>query len=106
MLVSIFLATTADIQSIVSLVNAAYRGGEGWTNESHLLDGPRTNAVEVARLLEEGVILMYKPDGLAGCVYLQPQADALCMGMLSVVPALQGAGIGDRLELVVLALSW
>ena len=92
---SIFLATTTDIQSIVSLVNDAYRGnGEGWTNEAHLLQGPRTSAEEVGRLLADGVILMH---GLDGCVYLQPRADALYVGMLSVLPSRQGAGIGKQL---------
>jgi ribosomal protein S18 acetylase RimI-like enzyme len=93
----IFLATDTDIQSIVSLVNAAYRGDAGWTNESHLLEGARTNAADIARLLTEGVILTYRADELLGCMYLQPQTAVLYMGLLSVLPGRQDEGIGKKL---------
>src|ERR1700744_2053750 len=94
---AIFLATSTDIQSIVSLVNAAYRGDAGWTNESHLLEGARTNAADVGRLLSEGTILTYRVDELLGCMYLQPQTGALYMGLLSVLPGRQDEGIGKKL---------
>ncbi|HTJ12771.1 MAG TPA: GNAT family N-acetyltransferase [Dinghuibacter sp.] len=94
----IFLASGDEIELIVNLVNTAYRGeGAGWTNETHLLQGPRTDAAEVGRLLNEGMILTFVDGGLLGCVYLQPQADALYMGLLSVRPDRQGAGIGKKL---------
>lgn len=95
---AVFLATSDDIELIVSIVNAAYRGkGAGWTNESHLLGGPRTNAEEIGRLLNEGAILTYRTDQLLGCVYVQPQAPVLYLGMLSVSPEHQAGGIGKKL---------
>jgi hypothetical protein len=45
-------ATPADVPLIVPLVHAAYRGEAsraGWTTEADLLDGPRTDADDVAR---------------------------------------------------------
>ena len=97
-------ANHSDIPDLVRLVNSAYRGegGEkGWTNESHLIKGPRTDADSIAQLMDEphSVILKYTdPEGrLTGCVYLQKQADKLYLGLLSVDPVLQGAGIGKAL---------
>ena len=99
---------TATLQSfdelLVALVNSAYRGEEsqkGWTAESHLIKGARTDPASVAELMNEAnaVILKYvdKEGVLTGCVYLQKQEDSLYLGMLSVLPDLQGAGIGKQL---------
>lgn len=94
-------ATTSDIPALVHLVNMAYRGGEGWTDESHLLAGRRTDEAGVGELLKgsDSVILKYheSESALAGCVYLKRQENKLYLGMLSVWPARQGAGIGKAL---------
>lgn len=103
-------ATTEDIPALVDLVNSAYRGEAGWTNESHLIGGPRIRAADAEELLREpdGVVLTaWDNDGLAGCVYLQKAGekkvgewkagDKVYLGMLSVRPARQGGGIGKRL---------
>jgi ribosomal protein S18 acetylase RimI-like enzyme len=99
-------ATPADIPALVPLVNAAYRGeGEdgpiGWTSESHLISGARTNAAGITELLQapHSVILKYidEDDQLAGCVHLENQEGRLYLGMLSVWPGRQGGGIGKHL---------
>jgi ribosomal protein S18 acetylase RimI-like enzyme len=92
--------TSEDIPVIVRLVNNAYRGEGGWTNESHLIAGPRTRAADVEQLNREpdGVILTSWEEGeLAGCVYLKKEGEKLYLGMLSVWPARQGAGVGKAL---------
>lgn len=98
---------------MTKLVNSAYRGEGGWTNESHLLDGARTNEAGVADLILEpdSIILKYveleevqadSEEALAGCVYLHKQGSLLYLGMLSVEPTRQGSGIGkDLLEAAV-----
>lgn len=98
---TILLATPDDIPALVQLVNTAYRGegqDAGWTNESHLIEGPRTSAEDLLGLMNEpdSVILKYVTgDGvIAGCVLLQIQGDQVYLGMLSVSPLLQGKGIG------------
>jgi ribosomal protein S18 acetylase RimI-like enzyme len=100
---TIIPATTADIPALVPLVNAAYRGHgddspKGWTNESHLIRGARTNAADITELLQtpHSVILkcIDEDDQLAGCVHLEKQEDKLFLGMLSVWPKRQGQGIG------------
>jgi GNAT superfamily N-acetyltransferase len=47
-------AEAADIPAIVALVESAYRGESGlrgWTTESHLLDGRRTNDEDVGAVM-------------------------------------------------------
>jgi ribosomal protein S18 acetylase RimI-like enzyme len=94
------MAKIEDISELVKLVNSAYRGEGGWTGEAHLIAGPRTRAADVEELLRHsgGVILTdWEGDELAGCVYLKKEGEKLYLGMLSVWPARQGAGIGKRL---------
>jgi ribosomal protein S18 acetylase RimI-like enzyme len=101
---NISYANESDVAAIVKLVNAAYRGdgsGGGWTNESHLLEGPRTGAADVLALLNDPDSVILKHNGnsgsVDGCVHLQKQGDLLYLGMLSVSPLLQGSGIGKAL---------
>jgi hypothetical protein len=54
---AITAVTADDIPALVPLVNSAYRGGEGprgWTDEAHLLDGPRTDAAAVEHAWKHG----------------------------------------------------
>jgi GNAT superfamily N-acetyltransferase len=97
-------ATAADIPALVALVNNAYRGeaGEqGWTSEGHLISGARTAAAGIDELLQTpGATLLKYTDpagALLGCVYLQQQGDLLYLGLLSVLPTQQNAGIGKQL---------
>src|SRR5690606_9702674 len=72
-------ATPADVPAIVALVNSAYRGESsraGWTTEADYLDGQRTDADEVSRLIAapDSVILLCHADGeLIGSVHLERQ---------------------------------
>jgi ribosomal protein S18 acetylase RimI-like enzyme len=94
------IARAEDIPGLVPLVNSAYRGEGGWTNESHLIGGPRTGAADLEELIREqrGVILtVWEKGELAGCVYLKKEEEKLYLGMLSVWPARQGMGVGKAL---------
>ncbi|MBS1664726.1 MAG: GNAT family N-acetyltransferase [Bacteroidetes bacterium] len=104
----IVCATPDDIPALTKLVNSAYRGEGGWTNESHLLDGARTNEAGIAELIREPDSIIFKYVDLevtqaelaekpAGCVYLHKQGNKLYLGMLSVDPTRQGGGIGKDL---------
>lgn len=96
-------ATTHDIAAIEKLVNSAYRGEtskKGWTTEAALLDGIRIDAESLQHMLHEKNAVILKGtnnEGLVGCVYLQKQGDKLYLGMLTVNPQLQNAGIGKQL---------
>jgi len=98
----ISLAGTADIPGIVELLNKAYRGEpsrKGWTTEADLIAGDvRTDANNLAEViaLPGSFFLKYTAGTgeLLGCVNLQVQNKRVYLGMFSVNPETQGAGIG------------
>ena len=95
-------ATEADIDAIVALVTSAYRGESsraGWTTEADLLDGARIDP-EVLRadIARSGsrVVLAERDSALLACAHVAVDGDAGYFGMFSVVPGLQGGGIGKQ----------
>jgi ribosomal protein S18 acetylase RimI-like enzyme len=95
-------ARAADAAAIVVLVESAYRGESGlrgWTTESNLLDGRRTNVDDVLALIAgpNSRILLAERDGqlLASC-QLEHRGDSGYFGMFAVDPEKQGDGVGKR----------
>ena len=95
-------ATDADIDAIVALVTSAYRGDAsraGWTTEADLLDGARIDP-DVLRgdIARDGsrVVLAERDGALLACAHVAIDGDAGYFGMFSVVPGLQGGGIGKQ----------
>ncbi|MFN0013075.1 MAG: GNAT family N-acetyltransferase [Saprospiraceae bacterium] len=102
-MITVTIATPADIPELLPLVNSAFRGDpsrQGWTTEADFLSGDiRTDADDMAALMARPGAVMLKASDEAGvvlgCVYLEKRgADLLYLGMLSVRPELQGQGIG------------
>lgn len=103
----ITLATAADADALAALVNGAYRGERartGWANEAGLLDGQRTSPDDLRAAVGDGhiVILMAREaDGnaLTGCVSIEPLGggETWALGMLTIDPSLQAAGLGRQL---------
>ena len=95
-------ATHAEIPSIVSLVESAYRGDAsrvGWTTEADLLDGQRTDAADVRSCIDRArsIVLLAERDArLVACAHVAAEGDAGYFGMFSVTPARQGAGLGKH----------
>ena len=95
-------ATPADVDAVVALVESAYRGDPsraGWTTEADFLDGRRTGAddvlAQIARL--QSVVLLAEREGaLLACAHVAVEDGAGYFGMFSVVPGLQGGGIGKQ----------
>src|SRR5699024_2972203 len=99
-------AADDDVRVLVDPVQAAYRGEGGWTTEAHLVDGHRTDAVEVRAMLDDPqvTLLVAEHDGeLVGCSYTrrEPADDAGVsraeLGLFAGDPAMQGRGLGGRL---------
>lgn len=120
-------ATLADVSAVVELVESAYRGEAsraGWTTEADLLDGQRTDEIEIREIIRGAHsrirIAEQSPAGLqildqiqahtpsqerslphaaslVGCVRIENAGDAGYIGMVSVLPTLQSAGIGRQL---------
>jgi ribosomal protein S18 acetylase RimI-like enzyme len=95
-------AEAADISAIVALVESAYRGESGlrgWTTESHLLDGRRTDAADVGALIGRpgSRVLLAEVDGrLKASCHVERQGEAGYFGMFAVDPGEQGSGLGKR----------
>jgi ribosomal protein S18 acetylase RimI-like enzyme len=93
-------AVAADIPAIVALVESAYRGDSGrrgWTTESELLDGRRTDAQAVGELVSRpgSCILLAERDGrLLASAHVERQGASGYFGMFAVDPDQQGGGLG------------
>jgi ribosomal protein S18 acetylase RimI-like enzyme len=99
-------ATTDDVSQLTALVNGAYRGEssrQGWTTEADLLDGIRIDEERLSAMisLPGTMVLKYftEQNRILGCVHLERHEDKLYLGMLTVLPVLQGKGIGKELLL-------
>ena len=95
-------AGATDVAAVVALVESAYRGDSGrrgWTTESDLLDGHRTDVEAVAALLQQPddcVLLAEAAGALIASCHVQRQGEWGYFGMFAVDPARQGAGVGKR----------
>jgi GNAT superfamily N-acetyltransferase len=85
-------AEIADAEDIASLINLAF------VVESFFIDGDRTGAAEVGRLMGIGAFWLIGDDtGLAACVYVELLGERAYLGLLSVAPPYQGKGFSRRL---------
>lgn len=95
-------AVETDVPALVELVESAYRGESsraGWTTEADFLDGQRTDADDVARIVAhpDGVLLVVERAGeLVSCCHLEHRGDHVYFGMFAVRPGLQGGGLGKE----------
>lgn len=96
-------AGEADIDAIVTLVEGSYRGDAsraGWTTEADLLDGMRIDAARVRDDLERDgslVLLGERDSQMLSCANICVEDGAGYFGMFSVLPGLQGGGIGKQM---------
>jgi ribosomal protein S18 acetylase RimI-like enzyme len=98
------LATIEDISKIVELVESVYRGEsatKGWTSESDILDGQRTDAQMIREMIEEPESSLFVIDQdkntLAASVHLKKEDNFGYIGMVSVSTTVQNQGIGKKL---------
>jgi ribosomal protein S18 acetylase RimI-like enzyme len=103
----ISIAAIQDLTELKNLLNSAYRGEsslQGWTTEAHIISGDvRTDEGNMMEVMQTSgsVFLKYTDDigQIIGCVNLQLQHKKLYLGMFSVSPTKQGAGIGRQILL-------
>lgn len=100
------LCTDADLAELVELVNAAYRGEGGWTNEIGLVDGKRVTLAalraEIAAAPDIRIYLLREPPELLACVRVEDDRGVsdkpVChISMLAVRPGQQDGGLGRRM---------
>ena len=97
------LGRATDVPALVALVNSAYRGDSsrvGWTTEADLLGGQRIDVQRLAETiaLPNNVVLLHEAQGEPiACVHLERTGADCYLGMLTIQPMIQGAGLGRRL---------
>lgn len=93
-------ATEADVDTLVELIESAYRGDAsraGWTTEADILEGQRSDPQIVLGVIKaaDSRLLTVEQDGrVVACCQLEHRGDHAYFGMFAVSPALQGAGLG------------
>lgn len=102
--VHVHLATAADIPALHVLIESAYRGESamaGWTHEADLLGGQRTDVEALADIIahpKQNLLMMEREAGPVGCVCVEDKgAGRAYLGMLTVSPTQQAAGLGRAL---------
>jgi ribosomal protein S18 acetylase RimI-like enzyme len=96
-------AATAEAPVLVALINSAYRGDSsraGWTTEADLLGGQRVDIVALTEMMVRpgNVILLHERNHVpVGCVHLERTGDDCYLGLLTIQPTMQGAGLGRRM---------
>jgi ribosomal protein S18 acetylase RimI-like enzyme len=102
---AIAIAAMANVEAIKNLLNSAYRGEaskQGWTTEANLIaGGTRTDDASLQKLMQQAgsVFLKYTnlQQQIIACVNLQQHSNKIYLGMFSVLPQLQGGGIGKQI---------
>lgn len=85
-------AVCKDVDAIVRLVNLAFLA------ESPYITGERIDADGVRVMFGKGVFLLAEQaDALVACVFVSPRGERAHLGLVSVAPDRQGAGLGSQL---------
>lgn len=90
-------ATSNQSQEICDLINLAYRGDTGWTRETQIIEGNRTNRQEVELALSNPdacFLVMNQPAMLVSCIYVTRMESHAYISFFAVHPVLQGKGLG------------
>ncbi|MEU5095174.1 GNAT family N-acetyltransferase [Streptomyces sp. NPDC020996] len=93
-------ATDADVDTLVALIESAYRGDAsraGWTTEADILQGQRTDpegVLEVVKSPDSRLLTVERDGRVVACCQLEHRGDHAYFGMFAVSPRLQGAGLG------------
>jgi GNAT superfamily N-acetyltransferase len=87
------LAELTDAERVTNLINIAFRNAEAF-----LIERDRIDVDSVRLLLEKGKFLLAEEEGiLVGCAYIELRGDRSYLGLLSVDPRRQKAGLGSKI---------
>ncbi len=87
------LAKNQDAEAITTVINSAFNKAEAF-----FIDRDRIDIESVRSLMEKGKFLITENNGVVtGCVYVELRGERAYLGLLSVEPKLQQAGVGSAL---------
>lgn len=93
-------ATDADVDTLVALIESAYRGDSsrvGWTTEADILEGQRTDpqgVLTVIKAPDSRLLTVERGGTVVACCQLEHRDAHAYFGMFAVSPSLQGSGLG------------
>jgi ribosomal protein S18 acetylase RimI-like enzyme len=96
-------ATEADADTLVALIESAYRGDSsraGWTTEADILEGRRTDpegVLDVIRSPDSRLLTVERDGRVIACCQLEHRGDHAYFGMFAVSPGQQGGGVGKAI---------
>jgi ribosomal protein S18 acetylase RimI-like enzyme len=89
------LANVSQSQEINDLLNMAYRGDQGWTTESSLVDGDRSITSDIKLAIKNSVFLIHKKaDDVVACICLEIKGHEVFIVSFAVHPNYQTVGLG------------
>ena len=87
------IATNADAERIMKVINSAFKRAEGY-----IIDRDRIDLETIQSLLAKGEFLLAEDeDQFVATVYLERRGERTYLGLLSVAPECQKSGIGSIL---------
>ncbi len=95
--ISLIKATLENTEAICNLINTAYRGENGWTKETNIVSGQRTNIEDVKSLLKSEnshLMIAIKNTRIIACICVDRNDDQAYIGSFAVEPTFQNSGIG------------
>jgi len=88
------------VREICDLVNFAYRGEEGWTRETDIVQGNRSTESEIESAVsnpDTHLLVAKKGKELVSCICVEKEAGNACISLFAVHPRLQGKGVGKNI---------
>jgi len=98
--ITLIPACIDDTTIINSLINQAYRGQEGWTRETEIVEGDRSSVEDVNELIknpEAHFFVVIINGSIAACICVEEKESQAYIGTFSVSPAFQNQGIGKQI---------
>ena len=97
--ISLIKATIENAEEICNLINTAYRGEKGWTKETNIVSGKRTNIEDVKSLLKNEnshLMMAIENTRIIACICVDRNENQAYIGSLAVEPTFQNSGIGKK----------
>lgn len=92
-------ASIDDAKSISLLINQAYRGQQGWTRETEIVEGERSSIEDVRGLIRNPKTHLFVAafkGKLVACICVEERKKKAYIGTFAVNPAIQSQGIGKQ----------
>jgi len=97
--ITLIPACIIDTTIINSLINQAYRGQEGWTRETEIVEGDRSSVEDVKKLIENPkthFFVVTINGSVAACICVEEKENQVYIGTFAVSPAFQNQGVGKQ----------